>query len=73
MDVVVDIEPPLDHPLLSLDNVIATPHMAYFSQESTLDLEKRAARGVAQVLRGEMPDNLVNPEIVGRSRAPLGS
>ncbi len=73
VDVVIDLEPPLDHPLASLDNVIATPHMAYFSQESTLDLEKRAARGVAQVLRGEMPDNLVNPEIVGRSRAPLGS
>ena len=73
VDVVVDLEPPLDHPLARLDNVIATPHMAYFSQESTLDLEKRAAGGVAQVLRGEMPDNLVNPEIVGRSRAPLGS
>lgn len=72
IDVVVDLVPSIDHQLLLLGNVIATPHMAYFSQEATLELQKRAAQGIVQVIKGEMPNNLVNPEIIGKSRALLG-
>ena len=32
LDVMVDNTPPQDHPLLSLDNIIITPHVAFFSQ-----------------------------------------
>ena len=71
VDVLVDPEPPPDYPLLKLDNVLVTPHVAFFSQEAVLELEERAAEEVARVLQGQMPDNLVNPAVLGRSRAGL--
>ena len=64
LDVMEDNHPPNDHPLLGLDNIIVTPHVAFFSQEATLELEQRAAREVAYVLTGRMPDNLVNPAVL---------
>ncbi len=64
LDVMVDNSPPQDHPLLSLDNIIITPHVAFFSQESTLELERRAAAEVVSVMQGRMPDNLVNPAVL---------
>ena len=65
LDVMEDNHPPRDHPLLSLDNAIITPHVAFFSQEATLELERRAALEVARVLTGRMPDNLVNAAVLG--------
>ena len=50
-----DNHPPNDHPLLRLDNIIITPHVAFFSQEATLELEQRAAREVAYVLTAGCP------------------
>ena len=67
LDVMVDNSPPQDHPLLSLDNIIVTPHVAFFSQESTLELEQRAAAEVVSVMQGRMPDNLVNPAVLEHS------
>ena len=64
LDVMADNSPPQDHPLMSLDNIIITPHVAFFSQESTLELEQRAAAEVVSVLQGRMPDNLVNPAVL---------
>ena len=64
LDVMVDNVPPKDHPLLTLENIIITPHIAFFSQESTLELEQRAAKEVVRVYRGEMPDNLVNQKVL---------
>ena len=64
LDVMVDNVPSDDHPLLSLDNIIITPHVAFFSQESTLELEQRAAGEVVRVMHGEMPDNLVNVSVL---------
>ena len=64
LDVMVDNHPANDHPLLGLDNIVITPHVAFFSQEATLELEQRAAREVAYVLTGRMPDNLVNPAVL---------
>ena len=39
LDVMVENEPPKDHPLMQLENILITPHTAFFSQESTLELE----------------------------------
>ena len=64
LDVMVENVPPRDHPLLSLDNIIITPHIAFFSQESTLELEQRAAAEVVSVMQGRMPENLVNPAVL---------
>ena len=69
LDVMVDNSPPQDHPLLSLENIIITPHVAFFSQESTLELEERAAAEVVSVMQGRMPDNLVNPAVLDHPTA----
>ena len=71
LDVLEDAAPPLDYRLTQLDNVIVTPHTAFYSQEATLELEERAAGEVVRVLHGQMPDNLVNPTVLSHSRAKL--
>ena len=66
VDVIENIDPPLDHRLLQLENVIVTPHTAFFSQEAVLELEERAAAEVASVFDGKMPDNVVNPDVLSQ-------
>src|SRR5688572_28259871 len=50
------------HPLLSLDNVILTPHLAAVTRESRARASVAAAHEMLRILRGERPRNLVNPE-----------
>jgi D-3-phosphoglycerate dehydrogenase len=50
------------HPLLSLDNVILTPHLAAVTRESRARASVAAADEMLRILRGERPRNLVNPE-----------
>jgi D-3-phosphoglycerate dehydrogenase len=52
---------PTDHPLVSIPNVILTPHLAWYSKESTRDLQTGAALEVKRVLSGELPQNWANP------------
>ena len=68
LDVLEPAPPADDHPLLAFDNVIITPHTAFFSQASTVELERRTAQEVVRVLNGERPENFINPEVSGRSR-----
>lgn len=58
----------VDHPLLALPNVIATPHVAYYSEESLVDLGRLAAQNVAAVLSGRRPATVVNPEVLALQR-----
>ena len=55
--------PPLDHPLLQLENVIATFHTAGVTAESRRAMAEYAAEGVIHAIRGERPARLVNPEV----------
>lgn len=60
---VLESEPPnVDSGLLGRDDVILTPHTAWYSEESRSDLSEGVASGVAAVLRGETPDGVVDPE-----------
>ncbi len=62
---VLETEPPdQNEELLTLDNVVVTPHAAFISEESILDLEVTAATFVAQVLTGELPESVVNPSVL---------
>lgn len=66
---VMEKEPPdPDHPLLSLPNVIVTPHMAWYSVESAVDLQRMAAEEVARVLKGEEPLWCLNREVRNRKQ-----
>jgi D-3-phosphoglycerate dehydrogenase len=64
LDVFVPEHLSADHPLLALPNVVATPHVAFFSEESVLELEVKAAGNVAAVLAGRRPEHVVNPEVL---------
>jgi D-3-phosphoglycerate dehydrogenase len=55
---------PQDHPLLSLESVIATPHVAFYSEESIGDLQRLAAENVAAVLGGRSPASIVNSAVL---------
>ena len=52
-----------DNPLLDLDNIIVTPHIASASVETRTKMAVIAATNCAAVIRGEEPPNLVNPEV----------
>lgn len=48
------------NPLFSLDNVIITPHAAYYSEEAIRTVRDFAAHEVARVLTGKPPLSPVN-------------
>jgi D-3-phosphoglycerate dehydrogenase len=57
-------EPPPSSPLFGRDNVIITPHTSFYSEESLVELQVKAAQEVVAVLSGKSPRNPVNPEAV---------
>ena len=57
---VLEAEPPADLDLVSHPRVIATPHAAWFSRESMLQLKREVAREALRVLAGERPRSPVN-------------
>jgi len=59
---------PADHPLLAEERLLATPHTAFYSDESMRDLARLAAENVAAVLAGREPASLVNPQILEERR-----
>ena len=59
---VLSQEPPSNSPLFGRDNVILTPHTSFYSVESLVELQIKAAEEVVRVLSGQMPRNPVNPE-----------
>jgi D-3-phosphoglycerate dehydrogenase len=64
---VLSTEPPLeDHPLRQAPNIILTPHLAFYSRESLIELQTKAAEEVARALKGEPPRSPVNPEVLSR-------
>lgn len=66
---------PLDpqSPLLRMENVIFSPHMGFYSEESIRELNRRTAENVADVLLGKWPRSVVNREVTGKNRASLAS
>jgi D-3-phosphoglycerate dehydrogenase len=52
-----------DNPLMRMDNVIATPHSAYYSSAAVAQVPRRCGEEAARVLTGQRPLNLVNPEV----------
>lgn len=66
---VFDPEPPEpDNPLLSMDNVVATPHLSSFTDEGRARMGIGVVQQVLQVLRGERPPFLADPQVWDRRR-----
>lgn len=60
---VTDVEPPLaNNPLLGRENVVITPHIASATPDGRYKMMSGAVERILQVLRGEQPENMINPE-----------
>ena len=58
-----DVEPPpLDHPLLKMDNVVATYHTAGVTPEARAAMGSYAADQIIDLLTGGYPPRLLNPK-----------
>jgi len=57
------VEPPApDNPLLTMPNVAATYHTAGVTHEARRNAARMGAEQLLQVLNGQRPERLVNPE-----------
>ncbi len=63
LDVFDPEPPPTDSPLYARDNLILSPHIAGLTVEVRREMALSAATQILQVLRGERPPHLVNPEV----------
>jgi len=57
---VFENEPPKDSPLLTLDNVVLTPHIGANTKEGQIRAGTVCAEQIIKVLDGETPDFWVN-------------
>jgi len=69
---VLEKEPPdSKNPLLKMENVILSPHIGFYSEESISELKRRTAKNVSEVLIGRWPSSVVNREVMGKTRASI--
>jgi phosphoglycerate dehydrogenase-like enzyme len=68
---VFEREPPEGSPLLLLDHVVVTPHIAGISVHSQQAMLEMAVQAVVEVIGGRRPPGLVNPDALGGARAPV--
>lgn len=62
---VFEKEPPSpSNPLLTMDNVIVSPHNAALSDGAMLAMAMDSAQGVLDVLEGRVPEHLCNPVVL---------
>jgi D-3-phosphoglycerate dehydrogenase len=68
LDVLEQEPPDPNNPLLHMDNVIVTPHMASYSNEANVARRRRVGEDIAAVLRGGRPSHFVNPDVYASAR-----
>lgn len=67
---VLEKEPPdSKNPMLAMENVIFSPHVGFYSEESISELKRRTAKNVLDVLIGRWPGSVVNQGVKGKTRA----
>jgi D-3-phosphoglycerate dehydrogenase len=60
-----------DHPLRGRDNVLISPHVAWYSEQAMTGLQAGAPNEVRRVLEGEWPVNVVNKAVKDNNRAGI--
>ena len=66
LDVLADEFPSMDNPLFQMDNVIVSPHIAYYSEGSDVDLRNYAINQVIGALENGEPEFFLNKKELGR-------
>ena len=66
---VTEPEPPAsDNPLLRMPQVLLSPHVAWYSEESQIELRRKIAADIGRALNGLRPIGLVNRELKEKFR-----
>lgn len=68
LDVMEEEPPDPENPLLRMENVLVSPHAAWYSEESQIELRRKVAADVGRALNGILPEGLVNRELAPRFR-----
>ena len=69
---VFELEPPAqNNPLLEMDNVLLSPHIAALTREAKANMSLHAAMGIVEVLHGQAPSWPVNSPVSTQSRRAL--
>lgn len=66
LDVLPQEPPDWSDPIFTLENIIFTPHSAFYSEGSLAELLEKAATRVVEALSGQLPKFIVNPEVLDR-------
>ena len=61
--------PPLDHPLLQMDNVLVSPHTAGVTREGRENMGRFAAEQMIAALDGKPVERVLNPDVWPRYAA----
>jgi D-3-phosphoglycerate dehydrogenase / 2-oxoglutarate reductase len=64
LDVMEEEPPNWESPLLKLDNLVFTPHISFYSEESYIELKTKVAESVLSILKGKPPRSIVNPQVL---------
>src|SRR4030042_5726442 len=65
---VFEAEPNINPELIGMENVILTPHIASATYEAREKMGQLAVDAALNVLKGEKPENIVNPEVWDKRR-----
>ncbi|MCS7175458.1 glyoxylate reductase [Pseudothermotoga sp.] len=65
---VFENEPEVEPELLKLDNVVLAPHIASASYATRSRMSIMVAENIIKALNGEVPPNLVNPEVLQKRK-----
>jgi len=69
---VFSVEPPLQNPLLGLDNVLATPHLAAYTVEAMERMDRICAETILDTFGGKRCPNILNPAVLEGFSTPAG-
>lgn len=70
LDVLAKEPPNRNDPILTLENAIVTPHIGWYSEQSSARLQENAALEAERILTGRPPKHPVNPQALSKRRTP---
>ncbi|HOL39247.1 MAG TPA: D-isomer specific 2-hydroxyacid dehydrogenase family protein [Dictyoglomaceae bacterium] len=66
LDVLKDEPPEPNNPLFGFDNVVITPHISAYTHECLFGMGNKVVTDTERVVAGELPDEIINKEVVER-------
>ncbi len=64
LDVLTNEPPEQGNPLVGLKNVVLTPHSSFFSDDSFVELKRKAALNMVEIIKGRRPSYCLNPDVL---------